>query len=195
MERVVNGESDSQDHLTGYIEGLSQQGLLDYYLEASQSLEELLNYPFQNKALDGEVDPRFKGVERIDIFRDKLSRMVRSPLKFLTVVRFIEKTRGRVPSIGLRYKEGSVMNYIHFLFEESNEGWIYIDNERMLQVRQIHKIEKIKDYVGLNRIGLVANKIGLPARNEVSRVNDDRGTIIDLYYFDSLVSHKLNEYF
>jgi len=192
LHDLGNEEEDLYSYVDNFLADDHEQR---YYEHASDSLEALLTYPFKSRDVDGQPDTRYNGVERIDIVRDKFSRSVRCPVRFLEVLRYIEGIRGKRPSIGLRFKKGSVTNYVHFLFEEQEEGWIYIDTQRTLQVRQIHKIEKILDYVGLNRVGVIANKIGLPARHEVSRINSERGKIIDLHYYDTIHNHNLSDYF
>ena len=166
-----------------------------YFKEAASSLKELLAYPFKSKELDGQSDTNYNDAERINVIKDKSARTVRCPVKFLEVVNFIEDMRGKTPSIGLKFKDGAVSNYVHFLFEDTQEGWIYLDSKRPLQVRQIHKMEKILDHVGLRRIGIIANQIGLAARHEVSRINSERGKIMDLRYYDTIHNHSLSEYF
>ncbi|MHA2503294.1 MAG: hypothetical protein ACXAE3_10535 [Candidatus Kariarchaeaceae archaeon] len=185
-------ENNIYDEIDDFFENEEEDS---YFIDASESLRDLLSYPFGSRVLDGKVDPTYNDVERVDVVKDKLNRSVRCPVKFMEVVRFIEEIRGRKPSIGLRYKDGAVSNVIHFLFEDTQEGWIYLDSKRSLQVRQIHKIEKILDHVGLKKIGIIADQIGLAARHEVSRINSERGKIMDLRYYDTIHNHSLSEYF
>lgn len=174
-----------------------EDGFGSYFSKASDSLNTLLNYPFLEQEMEGKADTNFNNIERINVIKDKGSRIVRCPIKFLEVVKYIEDNRNQMPKIGLKYKDGSVKNYVHLINDTSNghEGWVFIDNNRSLQVRKIHKIERIIDYTGLYKINIIANQIGLPARNEVSRITFERGDIIELHHFDTIQNHNLAEYF
>ena len=195
MDRLESNPDDDIDIYSDLDKLLPELNDDSYLEKASESLKDLLNYPFNSREFDGDTDHRYNDVERIDVIRDKTSRSVRCPVRFLKVLHYIEKLRGRTPSIGLRYKNGSVVNYVHFLFEDNEEGWIYHDSQRSLQVTQVHKYEKILDHTGLKKVGIIANKIGVPAKNEVSRINSERGNILDLHYYDTINNRRLNDYF
>jgi len=191
-----DSDSEDKDDIYSYLDKVIPGDEETKYLRnASSSLKDLLAYPFASREIAGEPDKRFNDVERIDVIRDKYSRTVRCPIRFLKVLHYIETIRGTTPSIGLRYKNGSVTNYVHFIIEETEEGWIYHDSQRSLQVPQIHKYEKILDHTGLQKVAIIANKVGVPAKNEISRINSERGNIFEFHTFGSINNHSLHDFF
>ena len=68
------------------------------------------------------------------------------------------------------------------------------ENDSSINVKDIHKIEKIIDHTGLKKIIIIANKIGLPAKYEVSRINSQRGKIIEYLYYHTIFNHDLDDF-
>lgn len=183
--------SNLNDHLTSLITFEFDE---NYIQDAGVALINLLKYPFSSKEYNGKKDSRFNDVERVDIFRDETLRTVRCPVRFHNVLKYMETMKGRKPGIGLKYKKGTHHNHIHFIFEDLGEGWLYSDTKRNLNVKDIHKIEKIIDHTGLKKIIIIANKIGLPAKYEVSRINSQRGKIIEYLYYHTIFNHDLDDF-
>ena len=183
--------SNLNDHLTSLITFEFDE---NYIQDAGVALINLLKYPFSSKEHNGKKDSRFNEVERVDIFRDETLRTVRCPVRFHHVLKYMETMKGKKPGIGLKYKKGTHHNHIHFIFEDLGEGWLYSDTKRNLNVKDIHKIEKIIDHTGLKKIIIIANKIGLPAKYEVSRINSERGKIIELLYYHAIFNHNLDDF-
>ncbi|MHA2250860.1 MAG: hypothetical protein ACXAD7_10875 [Candidatus Kariarchaeaceae archaeon] len=58
----------------------------------------------------------------------------------------------------------------------------------MLSVPQIHNVERLVNKAGLTGAIVVANKIGIPAKQEAIRINSEHGAygIINIEHYDSI---------
>jgi hypothetical protein len=164
--------------------------------ETIDALTELLRYPFLRKEELGQSLARYNGAVRVDITKIKQSRAVRSPEKFLRVVQQFAQEASTLPSYGLEIKVGNRKDYIHFTLELNDKnavGIFFFDSKRMLSVPQIHNVERLVKQAGLTGAIVVANKIGIPAKQEAARINSEHGNygIINLEHYDSVM--KRNE--
>ncbi|MHA2252809.1 MAG: hypothetical protein ACXAD7_20775 [Candidatus Kariarchaeaceae archaeon] len=156
-----------------------------------EALRELLSYEFKNQDEVGQALERFNGAICVDIFRDATKKVVRSPINYLILLKQMTKENYTKPSYGLKC-EGSYRKnkYIHFMYENGHGqsiGICYFDQKRPLSVKQVHECERSTKYSGIKKTVLVANKIGIPAKNEVSRINSEYDDpILNLEHFDSI---------
>ncbi|MHA2097258.1 MAG: hypothetical protein ACW99A_01120 [Candidatus Kariarchaeaceae archaeon] len=142
-----------------------------------EALTNLLQYPFSNSNELGAPLGRYNGAKRVDITKLDKCRLVRSPMKFLTVLKQLEKESSTKPSYGLEVKSGTRREYIHFtleLNEFNSVGIFFFDSKRMLSVPQIHNVERLVRNTGLTGAIIIANKIGIPAKQEAMRINSSQ---------------------
>lgn len=157
--------------------------------DIKKSLEILMSFPYDNRDELGMKLKRFNNAIRTNIVAENDARLVRNPKNWVDLLRFITKS-GHMPSPGLKFKKGSKYKYIHFVVEESKKiGYLYYDTRRELHTRRIHSAERILDHLNLDRINIIANKIGNNARNEVDRINSQRGNLFTLNYFDTISNY------
>lgn len=160
------------------------------------AITELFNYPFRNKVELNQSLSKYNGAERINIIKEHGSRIVRSPRKFLTILKLFASEASVTPSYGLKVKKGSRVDYVHFILElneTSSVGIFFYDSKRMLSVPQIHNVERLIKQTGLAGGIIIANKIGIPAKQEANRINDEHGNcgIITIEHYDSLEKRYL----
>lgn len=139
-----------------------------------EALTHLLQYPFLKSDELGSPLGKYNGAMRVDITKLEKCRLVRSPTKFLTILKQLEKESTIRPSYGLEVKSGTRREYVHFTLElnESNTvGIFFFDSKRMLSVPQIHNVERLVRNTGLTGAIIIANKIGIPAKQEAIRIN------------------------
>lgn len=166
----------------------------DTYFEERKSLEdlrELLAYPLQGKSELGRSISRYNGATRVDISRLVEPRLIRSPHKFLTILKLFQQEANVVPSYGLRVKNGSRYNYVHFVLDLTSSvsvGVFFFDSKRLLSVPQVHTVERVIKASGLKGAIIVANQVGIPAKQEAKRINNDHDGhgIITIEHYDSL---------
>ena len=159
--------------------------------ETFEALNELLHYEYKNKRELGKALKRFNGAICVDILRDSTKKLIKTPLNHLILLRQLSREIYQHPSYGLKLGQGNrKKKFIHYLFEHdenSTTGVCYYDQNRPLTVKQIHECEKSTKSAGLEQTILVANKIGIPAKNEAKRINSEHGgNIIKLEHFNSL---------
>ncbi len=159
--------------------------------ETYEALIELLHYKYKNKRELGKALKRFNGAICVDILRDSTKKLVKTPSNHLILLRQLSREIYQHPSYGLKLGQGSrKKRFIHYLFEHDEKtttGVCYYDQNRPLTVKQIHECEKSTRSAGLEQTILVANKIGIPAKNEAKRINSEHGeNIIKLEHFNSL---------
>lgn len=141
------------------------------------ALTRLLQYKFSNLEELGAPIGRYNGAKRVDITKLNKCRLVRSPKKFLTVIEQMERESSITPSYGLEVKSGTKREYIHFTLELNDTntvGIFFFDSKRMLSVPQIHNVERLVKNAGLTGAIIVANKIGIPAKQEAIRINSSQ---------------------
>jgi len=166
----------------------------DSFYEARKSaedLQELLQYPLQGKSELGTALSRFNGAVRVDVSRVAEPRIVRSPHKFLTILRLMEYEANVTPSYGLRVKKGSRYDFIHYVLdlnEHTSVGIFFYDSKRLLSVPQIHNVERMIKAANLKGGIIVANHVGIPAKQEAQRINNEHDGfgIITIEHYDSL---------
>ncbi len=161
------------------------------------ALAELLKYPFSKKEELGRPLARYNGAIRIDIIKMNKSRVVRSPEKFLTIIEQFAREASIIPSYGLEVKTGNRREYIHFtleLNENNTVGIFYFDSKRMLSVPQIHNVERLVLKARLAGAIIIANKIGIPAKQEAMRINAEHENvgIINIEHYDSIEKRFLD---
>lgn len=159
--------------------------------EDFEALTHLIQYPFLNSDELGAPLGRYNGAKRVDITKLDKCRLIRSPNKFLTVLRQLEKESSIRPGYGLEVKSGTRKEYIHFTLElnESNTvGIFFFDSKRMLSVPQIHNVERLIRSTGLTGAIIIANKIGIPAKQEAIRINSiqEKMDIITIEQYSSI---------
>lgn len=162
---------------------------VDY--EAIESLEGLLDYPLQGKSELGKPVSKYFGAERINIARLSEPRIVRSPHKFLTILKNMEREANIVPSYGLKVKKGNRYDYIHYILELNENvsvGLFFYDSKRLLSVPQIHNVERLIKLTGLKGAIIIGNHIGIPAKQEAKRINKEHGGlgILTIEHYDSI---------
>ena len=156
-----------------------------------EALTNLLQYPFLNSDELGAPLGRYNGATRVDITKLNKCRLIRSPKKFLTVLKQLEKESSIRPSYGLEVKSGTRKEYIHFTLELNklnSVGIFFFDSRRMLSVPQIHNVERLVRSTGLTGAIIIANKIGIPAKQEAIRINSsqDKMDIITIEQYSSI---------
>ncbi|OLS27785.1 MAG: hypothetical protein HeimC2_09790 [Candidatus Heimdallarchaeota archaeon LC_2] len=142
-----------------------------------EALTKLLQYQFSKVKELGAPIGRYNGAKRVDITQLDKCRLVRSPKKFLTVIEQLERESSIKPSYGLEVKSGTKRDYIHFILElndTNSVGIFFFDSKRMLSVPQIHNVERLIKNAGLTGAIIVANKIGIPAKQEAIRINSSQ---------------------
>ncbi|MDH5401144.1 MAG: hypothetical protein OEZ01_15255 [Candidatus Heimdallarchaeota archaeon] len=168
------------------------------YLAIGEILTDLIHFPYKNKDQLGQPIERYNGAVSVDVLKEKATRIVRSPIKFMDIIKFFKQTKGVDPSYGLKYDNGDRRSqYIHLLLEYNDgnsDGVIFLDTHKMLSFKQVYKIEKIRDYMNLNTVHIIANQIGLPAKDACRRINSERGNILTLRHFDTIKNKSLNDY-
>ncbi|MHA2501837.1 MAG: hypothetical protein ACXAE3_03115 [Candidatus Kariarchaeaceae archaeon] len=165
---------------------------------ALESLEELLNYTLHGKSELGRPLSRFNGAERVDIAKISEPRLVRTPAKFLTILKNMEREANIRPSYGLKLKKGNRYDYIHYVLELNDTvsvGLFYFDSKRLLSVPQIHHVERLIKLAGLRGAIIIANHIGIPAKQEAKRINKQHGGtgIITIEHYDSIKKRYFGE--
>ena len=91
---------------------------LAYEAQKSASyLKELLNYPLQGISQLGRSQSRYNGARRINVAKLAEPRIVRSPAKFLTILKLLQYEANIVPSYGLKVKKGARYDYIHYVLD------------------------------------------------------------------------------
>lgn len=166
-------------------------------IEFSDELYQLFLYPFQGKNELGNSLSKYNGATRVDVCKEYDSRIVRSPDKFLTVLRLFEREANVTPSYGLKVKKGSRYDYVHFILElnpSSSVGVFFYDSKRMLAVPQVHNVERLIQDTGLRGGIIIANNVGMPAKQEADRINKQVAGpgIITIEHYDSLEKRYLN---
>ena len=143
----------------------------------TEALTKLIQYQFSKYHELGAPIGRYNGAKRVDITKLDKCRLVRSPKKFLTVIEQLEKESSIKPSYGLEVKSGTKRDYVHFTLElndANSVGIFFFDSKRMLSVPQIHNVERLVKNTGLTGAIIVANKIGIPAKQEAIRINSSQ---------------------
>ena len=163
------------------------------------ALTRLLNYDFQGSEDLGTQVGRYNGARRVDVLKLSKNRIVRSPRKFLTVIEQLQRESRVKPSYGLEVKNGNKSQYVHFtleLNEENSVGVFYFDSNRILAVPQVHNVERLINKVGLSGAIIIANKIGIPAKQEAIRINDAEGGygILTIEQYSSIEKRYLDVY-
>ena len=172
-------------------EGYLSNSYNDIDYDNIESLETLLGYPLEGKAELGSPLSRYYGAERIDIAKLVEPRLVRSPHKFLTILRNMEKEANITPSYGLKVKKGNRYDYVHYVLELNENvsvGLFFYDSKRLLSVPQIHNVERLIKLTGLKGAIIIGNHIGIPAKQEAKRINKEHGGlgIITIEHYDSI---------
>ncbi|MCH8907270.1 MAG: hypothetical protein IH840_09290 [Candidatus Heimdallarchaeota archaeon] len=157
----------------------------------TEALLKLLQFPFEKKDELGKQIGKYNGAKRIDITKVSTSRTVRSPNRFLTLIRQLAKESCTNPSYGLEIKNGNRKEYVHFLLEltqDNSVGVFFFDSKRILSVPQVHNVERLIKKTNLTGGIIVANRIGIPAKQEAARINDDHEDfgIITIEQFSSI---------
>ena len=164
-----------------------------------EALSNLLHYKFKNDEEIGKYLDRYNGALCVNILRESSKKVVKIPEKYLLLLRQMAKEYSTQPSHGLKVGDfPRNERFIHFLFEHDETkttGVCFYDQKRPLSVRQVHDTEKSIVETGLTRQIIVANKIGIPAKNEVNRINSEYNQpIIKLSHFDSIEKRHLLNY-
>jgi len=166
----------------------------DQFYEERQSMDdlrELLAYPLQGRSQLGKSLSKYNGAKRVDITKIMEPRIVRSPHKFLTILRLFEIEANVTPAYGLQIKRGSRNDYIHYVLDlnvNASVGIFFYDSKRLLSVPQIHNVERMVKKAGLKGAIVIANHVGIPAKQEAKRINNEHGGygIITIEHYDSL---------
>ena len=128
---------------------------------------------------------------RIDVAKLAEPRIVRSPAKFLTILKLLQYEANIIPSYGLKIKKGTRYDYIHYILdlnESTSVGIFFFDSKRLLSVPQVHNVERLIKSAGLKGAIIIANHVGIPAKQEAQRINAEHGGfgIITIEHFDSM---------
>jgi len=156
-----------------------------------QYWEKLLNYKLSNYGEIGKPLTKYNGAVRVDISRIESPKLIKNPQKHLNVLNLFRREANILPSYGLKIKRGSKYDYVHYLLElneYASVGIFFYDNKRLLSVPQIHNIERMIESADLKGGIVIANLIGIPAKQEAKRINDDHGGhgIITIEHYDSI---------
>lgn len=162
------------------------------YNEEFDSLSQLFSYNLQKQDDIGLPITKYNGAKRFDVMRDPKSCVVKNPVKFINVIKYIEKISNQTPSHGIKIKEkSSAPILVHLLVEYDNGnaiGVFYFDSKRTLSVTQIHQVERAVLAAKLTGALIICNKVGVPAADEAQRINQSYGNhgIINIQRYDSI---------
>lgn len=168
-------------------------------IEENEALNKLMTYPFNKQEEIGFPIGKYNGAKRIDIRKVEKVNIIKSPKKFLTVIEQLAREASIQPSLGLEVKSGNKKDYIHFtldLNETNSVGVFFYDSKRMLAVPQIHSVERLVKKAKLTGAIIIANKIGIPAKQEAMRINSDLGGfgIITIEQYSSIEKRRQDIY-
>ncbi|MDH5401536.1 MAG: hypothetical protein OEZ01_13660 [Candidatus Heimdallarchaeota archaeon] len=155
------------------------------------ALIEMSNYNFSGSNEVGHSLVRYNGAQRVDIRKLEKVSLIKSPLRFMTVVKQLSRDASIIPSHGLLVNKGGRKDYVHLVLEigeSSSVGVFFYDTKRTLSVPQIHSVERAINECGLSGGVIIANKIGIPAKQEAARINADHGEfgIITIEHYDTI---------
>ena len=173
------------------IDEFDQGEMVSENIRDKSALFELMAHPFGGKEDLGQSLARYNGARRVDVTSEPGCRVVRSPSRFLTIVKQFEIESLVPPSYGLEVKSGNRKEYVHLLLEinpRSVVGIFYFDTKRTLLVPQVHYTERLINRTNLNGGVIIANYIGVPAKKEAERINSMYGEhgIITIEQYDTI---------
>lgn len=140
-----------------------------------EDIQELMNYAFAKTEELGSSLQCYNGAVRIDVATHPKCCVVKNSYRFKNVVKYMEKISNVTPSFGLEIKaKSSSAIYVHFLLEYPDGGAIgvfYFDHKRSILTNNIHQVDRCIREANLDGAIIVYNQIGIPAKNEINRIN------------------------
>ncbi len=156
----------------------------------------LLNYNFSKAEQLNLPVKRYNNSYRIDILSELQYKKIKNPEAMLSVLKYYSAIKGKDISYGLKHipKRGKPV-YVPFTIEYDDnkaDGIFYIDQNRPLSVKNLLSIEKVAEKTNLSGVKIIANKIGLPAKKFIERINSEANQriIYELIQFDTLMKEK-----
>jgi hypothetical protein len=156
----------------------------------SNALRRLISMTFNDGNELNQPIPKYNWSTRIDILSEFRFKRFKSPVKLLNILKFLKIERDRMPSYGLKIDQKYAKSlFIPFIYDygDNTEGIFYIDQDRPLTIRDVYRIEKSIEQANIDAAYIVLNEIGMPAKNLVKRINDERRKTISYDYYDTIV--------
>lgn len=156
----------------------------------SNALQRLISMAFRNSNELNQSISKHNGSIRIDILSEFRFKRLKSPVKLLNILKYLKIEKDRMPSYGLKidqkYKKSLFIPFIYD-YGDNTEAIFYIDQDRPLSIRDIYMIEQSIEKANIDAAYVVFNEIGMPAKNLVKRINDERRITISYDYYDTIV--------
>lgn len=156
-------------------------------------LNKLMNFNFAFPDQLNQRVSKFKKAFRIDILREMNYKMIKNPFAMITVLKYLSEITGKQIGFGLKHvPDRGKCEYVPFTIEydrDTTDGIFYIDQKRPLAVKNILTIEKIVKKTNLSGAKIIANKVGLPSKKFVERLNLEATTpnTFEVMQYDSII--------
>ncbi len=182
-------EGDINKNLGGSQVGAKEEMGLDEIDREARALLELASFPWAYAEEIGKPVPRYNNAIRINIIKEKRAKVVRSPIKFLNFLKYVQSI-GPVGA-GLKVNLGSSPSYIHVILEAKNPValWFYdykkaLGTDKLIQAVNLLRATNIKAGV------IITNIIALHARDFAERERKEGEFELYVYRYSDIINGR-----
>ena len=153
----------------------------------ARALLELANFPWAFKEEIGKPVPKYNNAIRINILEEKRAKVVRSPVKFLNFLKYVQSIGPVAP--GLKVNLGSSPSYIHVVLEAKKPValWFY-DYKKALGTDKLIQSINLLRATGIKSGVIITNIIALHARDFAERERREGEFNLYVYRYSDIIN-------